>query len=148
MRSDVNILISPSKWLTEWHVCGRLESSPFKSHHFEISRNLTMMTSSKGSIFRVTGLCAGKSPVSGEFPSQRAVTQSFDFALICAWINGWVNNRKAGYLRRHRAHYDVIVMSDVEIVAPFSIQSLSFQAWVFIIKKDVRQTVYNGYHYW
>ena len=32
------------------------------------------------------------------------------FSLICAWINGWVNNRDAGNLRRHRAHYDVIVM--------------------------------------
>ena len=32
------------------------------------------------------------------------------FSLICAWINGWVNNRKAGGLRRHRAHFDVIVM--------------------------------------
>ena len=32
------------------------------------------------------------------------------FYLICVWINGWVNNREAGYLRRHRAHYDVIVM--------------------------------------
>ena len=30
--------------------------------------------------------------------------------LICARINGWVNNREAGDLRRHRAHYDVIVM--------------------------------------
>ena len=30
--------------------------------------------------------------------------------LICAWINGWVNNRKAGGLRRYRAHYGVIVM--------------------------------------
>ena len=29
---------------------------------------------------------------------------------ICAWINGWVNNRDAGDLRRHRAHYDVTVM--------------------------------------
>ena len=27
------------------------------------------------------------------------------FALICVWINGWVNNSD-----RHRAHYDVIVM--------------------------------------
>ena len=35
------------------------------------------MTSSDGSIFRVTGLCAGNSPVTGEFPSQRSVTQSF-----------------------------------------------------------------------
>ena len=29
---------------------------------------------------------------------------------ICAWMNGWVNNREAGDLRRHRAHYDVTVM--------------------------------------
>ena len=33
------------------------------------------------------------------------------FSLICACINGWVNNREAGDLRRHRAHYDVIVMN-------------------------------------
>ena len=32
------------------------------------------------------------------------------FSLICTWINGWVNNGEAGDLRRHRAHYDVIVM--------------------------------------
>ena len=32
------------------------------------------------------------------------------FSLICAWINGWVNNREAGYLRRHRTHDDVTVM--------------------------------------
>ena len=34
------------------------------------------------------------------------------FSLICAWINGWVNNREVGDLRRHRAHYDVIVMGN------------------------------------
>ena len=33
------------------------------------------------------------------------------FSLICAWINCWVNNREAGDLRSHRAHYDVTVMS-------------------------------------
>ena len=32
------------------------------------------------------------------------------FSLICAWINGWVNNSEAGDLRRHCAHYDGIVM--------------------------------------
>ena len=32
------------------------------------------------------------------------------FSLICAWRNDWVNNREAGDLRRHRAHYDVTVM--------------------------------------
>ena len=32
------------------------------------------------------------------------------FSLICVWIKGWVNNREAGDLRRHRGHYDVSVM--------------------------------------
>ena len=32
------------------------------------------------------------------------------FSLICTWINGWVNNGEAGDLRRHCAHYDVIVL--------------------------------------
>ena len=32
------------------------------------------------------------------------------FSLISAWISGWINNREAGDLRRHRAHYDVTVM--------------------------------------
>ena len=31
-------------------------------------------------------------------------------SLICAWINGWANNREAGDLSRHRAHYDVTAM--------------------------------------
>ena len=32
------------------------------------------------------------------------------FSLICAWINGWVNNCEAGDLRHHCTHYDVMVM--------------------------------------
>ena len=32
------------------------------------------------------------------------------FSLIFAWINAWVNNGGAGDWRRHRAHYDIIVM--------------------------------------
>ena len=32
------------------------------------------------------------------------------FSLICAWINGWVNNGEVGDLRRHRTHYDATVM--------------------------------------
>ena len=37
------------------------------------------------------------------------------FSLISAWINDLVNNREAGDLRRHFAHYDVIVMSDMDL---------------------------------
>ena len=32
------------------------------------------------------------------------------YCLICAWINGWVNSREAGDLRRIPAYYDVNVM--------------------------------------
>ena len=53
-------------------------------------------------------ICAGNSPVHGEFHAQRTVTRSF--SLICVWINGWVNNRGAGDLRCYLAHYDVTVM--------------------------------------
>ena len=37
------------------------------------------------------------------------------FSVICVWINGWVNNREAGDLRRYRAHYDVTVMSSLRV---------------------------------
>ena len=72
----------------------------------------TMMTSSNGNIFRVTGHLCGDSPVPGEFLAQRPVTALL-FSLICVWINGWVNNRESGDLRRHRAHYDVTVMTTI-----------------------------------
>ena len=32
------------------------------------------------------------------------------FSLICASINGWVNNHEAGDLRHHHSHYDFTVM--------------------------------------
>ena len=69
-----------------------------------------MMTSSNGFFSTLLALCAGNSPATGEFPSQRLVTRSLMFPLICAWTNGWVNNRDAGGLRRHGAHHDVTLM--------------------------------------
>ena len=49
-----------------------------------------------------------RSPVNS--PHKGQCRRALMFSLICVWINGWVNNREAGYLRRYRAHYDVIVM--------------------------------------
>ena len=59
-------------------------------------------------------ICAGNSLVPGEFPTQRPVTQSSDVYFD---LRGWVNNREAGDLRRHRTHYDVIVMGMVNVKA-------------------------------
>ena len=52
-------------------------------------------------------ICAGNSPHKGQWRG------ALMFSLICVWINGGVNNREAGDLRRYRAHYDVSVMVHV-----------------------------------
>ena len=58
-------------------------------------------------------LCAGNSPVSDEFPTQRPVTRSFDVFFDLRLIKRLSNTREAGDLRRYRAHYDVIVMDEL-----------------------------------
>ena len=62
--------------------------------------------------FRVIG------PLGGEFTGHLWIplTKAGDAELWCfllsaPWINSWINNRDAGHLRRHRTHYDVIVMA-------------------------------------
>ena len=50
-------------------------------------------------------LCAGNIP-----PHKGQWRGALMFTLVCARINGWVNNREAGDLRRNRALYDVSLM--------------------------------------
>ena len=71
----------------------------------------TMMTSSNGYIFHVTGPLCEEFTSPGEFPAQRLVTRNFDVFFDLCLNNGWVNNRDAGDLRSHRAHYDLTVMT-------------------------------------
>ena len=85
-------------------------------------------------------LCKGDPPVTDGFPSQsssnvKSVSISYHrspvnsphkgqwrgalmLSFIRAWINGWVKNRQACDLRRHRAHYDVIVMKILILYLP------------------------------
>ena len=79
--------------------------------HSYFDNFICIMTSSNGNIFRVTG------PLCGEFTGHQwiLITNASDAELWCflwpvPWLNGWVNNREAGDLRRNRAHCDVIVM--------------------------------------
>ena len=60
-------------------------------------------------------ICAGNSPVPGEFPAQRPVTQSFD-VFFDLRLNQRLSKQEAGDLRRYRAHYDVIVIEDYFMV--------------------------------
>ena len=92
-----------------WLLTNRRRKEPRRLHPW--CWHSFMMTSSNGNIFRVTG------PLCGEFtghrwiPCTKASDAEFDVLLIFAWINGWVNNRVAGDLRRHHAHFDVTVMN-------------------------------------
>ena len=108
--------MTSSKWPTIWW-CHQMET---------FSASLT--------------ICAGNSPVNGEFPSQRPVTRALMFYFICAWINGCINNREAGDLRRHRAHYDVIVM---ETSGKFAAQSV-FESFVSDTRPLTNNTVSVG----
>ena len=46
-----------------------------------------------------------RSPVNS--PQKGQWRKALIFSFICAWKNGWVNNREAGNLRRYRAHYAI-----------------------------------------
>ena len=49
-------------------------------------------------------------PCVSEFPPKGQWRRGLMYSLICDWINSWVNNHEGGDLRRHRVHYDVILM--------------------------------------
>ena len=91
-----------------------------------------MMTSSNGNISRVTSHLCGE--FTGDWWNPRHKGQwrgALMFSLICAWINGWVNNRGAGELSRHRAHYDVIVIRGTAVISEryFNTGICTFQQW-------------------
>ena len=71
-----------------------------------------MMTSSNGNIFRVTGPLCGELIGHRWIPPQKGQWRGSLMSLgSMSWIKGWENNREAGDLRCHRAHYDVTVMA-------------------------------------
>ena len=55
-----------------------------------------MMTSSHGNFFALRTICAGNSPVTGEFPTQKPVTRSFD-AFFDLRLNGRLNKQSWGW---------------------------------------------------
>ena len=74
------------------------------------SPNETWWCHQMGTFSALLAICAWNSPVTGEFLHKGQWRGALRFSLICVSINCCVNNRQAGDLRRHRAHYDVILM--------------------------------------
>ena len=67
-----------------------------------------------------------RSPLNSRHKSQSR--RALMFSLARSWKNGSVNNREASDLRRHRAHYDVIVMT-----APYCIASVLTLLYIYIM---------------
>ena len=64
-----------------------------------------------GSIFHVTGPLWEECTSPQWMPPHKEQWHiALMFSLICAWTNGWANNRDASYLRCPHAHYDITVM--------------------------------------
>ena len=58
-------------------------------------------------------------------------------SLICVWINGWVNNREAGDLRRSSAHYAVTVMQRHQFdIHPTFCQIVHSATYLEVIRKN------------
>ena len=88
-----------------------------------------------------------RSPVNS--PHKGQWSWALMFSLICTWINGWVNNGEAAYLRRHLAHYDVIAMDGMlgsticqmgTVMSSLTIEAAVVESWHFIGLKYLRNT--------
>ena len=66
---------APSWWLRQFKTWWRHQKEPFSA---------------------LLAICAGNSPVTGEFPAQRPLTRSFDVSLICVWIK-WLSKQSWGW---------------------------------------------------
>ena len=111
---------------------------------------LSMMTSSNGNIFRVTG------PLCGEFTGHWWIprTKASDTELWCFFWSApeqKVDNREICDLRHHRAHYDVTIMNTVVVYTlQYSLFLLEVPSWLLdcaIILAQMDSQDWFKYHY-
>ena len=100
-------------------------------------------------------LCAENSPASGEFPSQRPVTRSFDFSLICALnkrlskhSRGWWFETPSRSLWCHRSELLYAWLSGLMVhcfVQLFLLYTQSFNASCYFRRHctNVRQALFH-----
>ena len=92
-------------------------------------------------------ICAGNSPVTGEFPAQRPVTRSFDIFFdlrLNKRLSKQLNNGEAGDLRRHRTNYDVTVLCLVNYLYVFT----SFRVYTSISRSVCLLLCNIAVQYW
>ena len=103
-----------------------------------------MMTSSNRNIFRVTGLLWGEFTGHRWIPLTKASdVEHWCFLWSAPWINGWVNNRVAGDLRRHRAHYDVMFFDKILVSLGYVMKQEALTHWGRVIHICVSKLDHN-----
>ena len=70
-------------------------------------------------------ICAGNSPVPGEFPAQRPVTRGFDVFFDLRLNKRFSKQSWGWWLESYRAHYDVIVMHGTILGVSYDVKFLS-----------------------
>ena len=108
----------PPRNILKWNVNGNSNTFIYANEFKKVGNRSAIMSRSPVSWWRhqmetfsaLLALCAGNSRVLVNSPHKGQWRGALMFSLICARINDWVTNREAGDLRRHRGHYDVIVM--------------------------------------
>ena len=97
---------SPAKYTGSWHNGSHKDMPPWRGMQGTWWRHQIETLSA------LLTLRAWNAPVTGEVPSQRPVTRSFDvFFDLCLNKRFSKPDDFAGDLRRHRTHYDVAVMT-------------------------------------
>ena len=93
----------------EWYVCFRKHFMKGNYCHWTQQEVITWWRHQMETFSALLALCAGNSPVSGEFPAQRPVTRSFDvyfdlhlIKLLSKHSRGWWFETLSCPLWRHR----------------------------------------------
>ena len=116
-KNNTFIYTTPRHWNREIYTTKTLYGSwlaffyQILLSHATRSRNMIWWRHQMEIFSALLAICEGNPSASGGFPSQSQWRGALMFSLICTWTNGWANNRVTGDLRRHRAHYDVHIMT-------------------------------------
>ena len=104
-----NLWVDKNQYLPKPWTFTRIDSYEIEnSTHRRIMRCIKHFQCAADRRYASNSICIYTSPVNS--PHKVLWRIALIFSLICAWINGRVNNIEAVDLRRHSAHYDVIVM--------------------------------------
>ena len=99
--------------------------------------NISWWRHEMGTFSVLLALCAGNSPVNS--PHKGHWRGALIFSFICAWINGWINNREAGDLRHHPAHYELGIYLSVILVI-YNPLKLSYLGPIYCVSYSLIKT--------